>query len=343
MIGRLPELLLPWFACHRRELPWREDREPYHIWLSEIMLQQTRVEAVKGYYRRFLEALPTVQALADAPEDQLLKLWEGLGYYSRVRNLQKAARIICRDFGGIFPRDDTHIRALPGIGAYTAGAISSICFEAPRAAVDGNVLRVLSRFTADASDIGLEQTKKQAALRLEAVYPRGHCWDFTQALMELGATVCLPNGAPLCERCPLRELCKARVLGKQQEFPVKAAKKPRREEDRTVLILLRGEKIALCKRPQKGLLAGLWQLPDVAGKLEAQEALDLAERWGLRPTELLQMQEKRHIFTHITWNMRGFVLRCAGEGELSWYDRSELQERIGLPTAYRQFLETIQF
>ena len=339
----LPQLLLPWFAAHKRNLPWREDREPYHIWLSEIMLQQTRVEAVKGYYSRFLQALPSISALAEAPEDVLLKLWEGLGYYSRVRNLQKAAQKILKEHGGSFPREYDAILALPGIGAYTAGAISSICFDEPKAAVDGNVLRVLSRFEADAADISLEQTKKRAAQRLEAVYPEGNCGNFTQALMELGATVCLPNGAPLCEQCPIRAYCKARQQGTQLNYPVKAAKKPRRQEDRTVLILLRDNKIALCKRPKKGLLAGLWQLPDVTGKLETQQALDLAESWGFRPTDLLQMQEKTHIFTHITWNMRGYYLRCAGEGNFQWFDRNELSTHIGLPTAYRQFLETIQF
>lgn len=339
----LPQLLLPWFAAHKRNLPWREDREPYHVWLSEIMLQQTRVEAVKGYYSRFLQALPSISALAEAPEDLLLKLWEGLGYYSRVRNLQKAARKILQEHGCTFPREYDAILALPGIGAYTAGAISSICFDEPKAAVDGNVLRVLSRFEADPADISLEQTKKRAARRLEAIYPEGNCGNFTQALMELGATVCVPNGTPLCSQCPLQEYCKARQAGNQLKFPVKAPKKPRRQEDRTVLILLRDNKIALCKRPKKGLLAGLWQLPDVRGKLETQEALDLAESWGLRPTELLQMQEKNHIFTHITWNLRGYYLRCAGEGSFQWFDRSELNEHIGLPTAYRQFLDTIQF
>lgn len=342
-LHELPRLLLPWFAAHKRDLPWRQDREPYHVWLSEIMLQQTRVEAVKGYYSRFLQALPTIAALAKAPEDVLLKLWEGLGYYSRVRNLQKAARVILETHGGIFPRDYTAIRALPGIGAYTAGAISSICFELPKAAVDGNVLRVLSRFEADAADISLERTKRLAAERLEEIYPSGSCGDFTQALMELGATVCLPNGAPLCSECPLNGLCKANTLGKQLDFPVKAAKKARREEDRTVLILLLGDKVALCKRPERGLLAGLWQLPDTEGKLESQQALDLAGEWGVRPTQLLQMQEKTHIFTHITWKLRGYYLRCAAQGELCWFDRSDLTQRIGLPTAYRQFLDTIQF
>ena len=213
ILKQLPSLLLPWFARHRRELPWRRDKEPYHVWLSEIMLQQTRVEAVRGYYERFLERLPTVGALARAEENELLKLWEGLGYYSRVRNLQKAAQCIVDEYGGVFPRTYDEIRALPGIGPYTAGAICSICFELPTPAVDGNVVRVLSRFLADDAPVTDERVKRETARRLAEVYPRGHCGDFTQALMELGATVCLPNGAPLCESCPLRELCRAHLAG----------------------------------------------------------------------------------------------------------------------------------
>ena len=209
MLEQLPGLLLPWFAEHRRDLPWRRDREPYHVWLSEIMLQQTRVEAVRGYYLRFLERLPDIAALASAPEDVLLKLWEGLGYYSRVRNLQKAAQCVMEQHGGEFPQELPAIRALPGIGDYTAGAIASICFEAPTAAVDGNVLRVILRLTACADSPADVRVRRRIGEELSAVYPAGHCGDFTQALMELGATVCLPNGAPQCDACPLRALCEA--------------------------------------------------------------------------------------------------------------------------------------
>ena len=209
MLEQLPGLLLPWFAEHRRDLPWRRDREPYHVWLSEIMLQQTRVEAVRGYYLRFLERLPDIAALASAPEDVLLKLWEGLGYYSRVRNLQKAAQCVMEQHGGEFPQELSAIRALPGIGDYTAGAIASICFEAPTAAVDGNVLRVILRLTVCADSPADVRVRRRIGEELSAVYPAGHCGDFTQALMELGATVCLPNGAPQCGACPLRALCEA--------------------------------------------------------------------------------------------------------------------------------------
>ena len=308
------------------------------MWLSEIMLQQTRVEAVKGYYTRFLEKLPTIRALAEAEEDTLLKLWEGLGYYSRVRNLQKAAREIMEQFGGTFPHTKEDILTLPGIGAYTAGAICSICFEEPTPAVDGNVLRVLSRYLACGKPVTDEKVKREAAALLEPVYPKGHCGEFTQALMELGATACAPNGAPDCGACPLREFCRARQQGTQMNFPVKQAKKPRRREKRTVFILRCGEKLAVCKRPEKGLLAGLWQLPDCPGKLTVQEALAQASAWGVRPSGIEKTVNREHIFTHVHWELQGIYLKCAREDTFTWVTTEELEQKIGLPTAYRQFL-----
>ena len=340
MLKQLPGLLLPWFAEHRRDLPWRRDREPYHVWLSEIMLQQTRVEAVRGYYLRFLERLPDIAALASAPEDVLLKLWEGLGYYSRVRNLQKAAQCVMEQHDGEFPQELSAIRALPGIGDYTAGAIASICFEAPAAAVDGNVLRVILRLTVCADSPADVRVRRRIGEELSAVYPAGHCGDFTQALMELGATVCLPNGAPQCGACPLRALCEAHAQGTELQFPTKPPKKPRRIEQRTVFVLQCGDRLAVCKRPSHGLLAGLWQLPDVPGKLETAEALRQAEQWGVHPTGILKTAERTHIFTHVQWDLRGVWLTCAAEApQFTWADENALQHEIGLPTAYRQFLD----
>ena len=340
MLEQLPVLLLPWFAEHRRDLPWRRDREPYHVWLSEIMLQQTRVEAVRGYYLRFLERLPDIAALASAPEDVLLKLWEGLGYYSRVRNLQKAAQCVMEQHDGEFPQELSAIRALPGIGDYTAGAIASICFEAPTAAVDGNVLRVILRLTVCADSPADVRVQRRIGEELSAVYPAGHCGDFTQALMELGATVCLPNGAPQCGACPLRALCEAHAQGTELQFPTKPPKKPRRVEQRTVFVLQCGDRLAVCKRPSRGLLAGLWQLPDVPGKLETAEALRQAEQWGVHPTGILKTAERTHIFTHVQWDLRGVWLTCAAEApQFTWADEDALRHEIGLPTAYRQFLD----
>ncbi|MBQ9968693.1 MAG: A/G-specific adenine glycosylase [Oscillospiraceae bacterium] len=334
IFSRLPELLLPWYDENRRELPWRQDREPYHVWLSEIMLQQTRVEAVKGYYTKFLEALPTVADLANASEETLNKLWEGLGYYTRVRNLQKAAKQIMEIHGGRFPTSYNEIRALAGIGDYTAGAVCSICFDLPTPAVDGNVLRVCTRLTADPSPIDKPVVKKALTEALAAVYPT-KSGTFTQALMELGATVCVPNGTPKCERCPLREICLAHKQGDETDFPVKSKKKPRKIREMTVLLLHDGERFALRKRPKTGLLAGLWEFPHLDGRRTVEEVLEQLEAQGLPVLEVEKTVEKTHIFTHIEWHMTGIFLTCRQGGDYTWGDPSD----YALPTAFRIFLE----
>lgn len=335
---QLPERLLEWYAAGHRDLPWRRDREPYHVWLSEVMLQQTRVEAVKGYYRRFLAELPDIPALAACPPDRLAKLWEGLGYYSRMRNLQKAAQVIVSAHGGVFPREYDAIRALPGVGDYTAGAIASICFGLPEPAVDGNVLRVLSRVTDDAAPVTDAAVKREYAARLREIYPTGRCGDFTQSLMELGATVCGPNSQPQCALCPLASLCLARTNGTALLRPVKAPKREKRTEEKTVFILRCGTRIAVRRRPEQGLLAGLWELPNVDGKCSAQQALAQAERWGVHPRELCRSSEKTHIFTHIRWELRGFYIECAEATPLfTWVDPARFRQDIALPTAFRIF------
>jgi A/G-specific adenine glycosylase len=340
-LNALPQLLLPWFAENRRDLPWRRDREPYHVWLSEIMLQQTRVEAVKQYYIRFLEKLPDIPALAQAEETELLKLWEGLGYYSRVRNLQKAAKVIMADHGGTFPEDFASIRALPGIGDYTAGAIASICFDQKTPAVDGNVLRVLSRFLDDHSCTDDLKVKRRFSAQLAEIYPE-EAGTFTQALMELGAMVCVPNGQARCGLCPLENLCRARENHTIDELPVRAEKKPRKQQDMTVFLLTCGEEVALKKRPDAGLLAGLYEFPNVPGTLSAQDAIAQAEVWGLHPQDLEKAVGRRHIFTHIQWNMTGVRLRCGSKNPaFLWADRATVLGEMALPTAFRQFLPDI--
>jgi len=335
----LPQLLLRWYQDNKRDLPWRQDREPYHVWVSEIMLQQTRVEAVKGYYARFLEKLPTVQALAACEDDRLHKLWEGLGYYSRVRNMKKCALALMELHDGKFPQSYDAVRALPGIGDYTAGAICSICFDLPTPAVDGNVLRVVSRLLDDPTPIDLPAQKKRVQEALARIYPK-EAGGFTQALMELGATVCGPNRAPDCTNCPCKELCMGFAHGTAQQLPVKSPKKARREEDRTVLILRCEDRYAVVQRPETGLLAGLWQLPDVEGRLEAEQALQLLEQLGARPKELLRQTDKKHIFTHVQWNMRGFYMEVSACPSLwQWYTAEEIARDVPLPTAYRQFWE----
>ena len=334
---KLPQALLPWYYENRRDLPWRQDKEPYHIWVSEIMLQQTRVEAVKGYYRRFLDALPTVEALANCDDDALHKLWEGLGYYSRVRNLKKAAQLIVT--AGEFPREYADVLALPGVGEYTAGAICSIAYDLPTPAVDGNVLRVISRLTEDETPIDLPAYKSAVRQNLAQIYP-AVAGDFTQALMELGATVCGPNRKPDCENCPCREFCGSAIHGTAEKFPVKLPKKAKREEEKTVFILSCDDLIAIQKRGNSGLLADLWQFPNVPGKLETTLALEAVEKMGLKPKNLIRQVERSHIFTHIVWQMRGYYLEVdAPEGDFVWLSRQQIESDAALPTAFRQFLD----
>lgn len=336
---KLPQALLPWYYVNQRDLPWRQDRKPYHIWLSEIMLQQTRVEAVKGYYRRFLDALPTIEALAQCDDDVLHKLWEGLGYYSRVRNLKKAARVIVQTYGGEFPREYGKILALPGIGAYTAGAICSIAFDQPTPAVDGNVLRVVSRLTEDATPIDLPAYKSLVQQRLAKIYPAA-AGDFTQALMELGATVCGPNRKPDCDNCPCKEFCGSAIHKTAENFPVKSPKKAKKVEKKTVLILSCDGLYALEKRPEQGLLAGLWEFPNVPGMLEMDAALQVVLQMGLQPKDILRQTDRSHIFTHIRWEMRGIYLEVSEpEGGFVWMTAEEIEQNAALPTAFRQFWE----
>ena len=337
---QLPDTLLPWYQQNARALPWRQDTEPYHVWLSEIMLQQTRVEAVRAYYIRFLEQLPSIRALAQAPESQLLKLWEGLGYYNRARNLQKAARVIETHYGGSFPSRYEDIRTLPGIGPYTAGAIASICFNLPHAAVDGNVLRIITRMTANDAPIDRAQTKNEIAKKLEQIYPKEHCGQFTQALMELGATICTPK-SPKCAVCPAKDFCRAYASATVQKYPVKLPKKEKRLEERTVFLLQCADRYALTKRTEGGLLAGLWQLPNVPGKLDANQALQAAGNFGIQPVELCRQMHRVHIFTHIKWQMTCYHILCAEKSPaFTWATTQEIQTTYALPTAFRIFFES---
>lgn len=339
MYKQIPDALLPWFGNHARQLPWRQDKDPYHVWVSEIMLQQTRVEAVKAYYIRFMKELPTIEDLANVDEEKLLKLWEGLGYYNRVKNMQKAAVLIMSQYGGVFPNTYEEILALPGIGAYTAGAICSICFEQPQPAVDGNVLRVISRMTENFTPIDQPKYKEELAEVLKAVYPEGQCGAFTQSLMELGATVCVPNGAPNCEVCPAKDFCLAKKHGTVDQLPVKTPKKPRRVEEKTVFIFTCDGKKGICKRTKQGLLAGLWQFPNVEGTLDLQQAIKQAEQWGVVLDGVEQIVTKSHIFTHVEWKMTCYYFSCQQpQKELIWATQEELIGKYALPTAFRIFL-----
>lgn len=301
--------LLKWYDENRRILPWREEATPYRVWVSEIMLQQTRVEAVKPYFERFMRALPDIGALAEAKEEELLKLWEGLGYYNRVRNLQKAAIQIVESYGGEMPASYEALLTLSGIGSYTAGAIASIAFGIQKPAVDGNVLRVVSRLRADERLISDAKVKLSVEEDLERTMPADRPGDFNQALMEIGACVCIPNGAPLCGECPLKEICKANRLGRQQEFPRKEGRKPRTIEEKTILLVRDGERIAVRKRKAKGLLAGLYEFPSLEGYRSAQEVAAFLNRNGISPIRIRQIEDAKHIFTHKEWHMKGYLIR----------------------------------
>ena len=339
ILKKLPDAILPWYNQNKRKLPWRENKEPYRVWISEIMLQQTRVEAVLGYYDRFLKTFPDIACLANADDEQLMKCWEGLGYYSRARNLKKAANEIMGKFGGTFPTEYENIHTLTGIGPYTAGAIASICFGYKKAAVDGNVLRIVSRIAESFEPIDLPQTKKEITDALEAIYPES-AGDFTQSLMELGATVCVPK-SPKCDICPVADICKSKKAGTQKELPVKSPKKDKKIEQKTVFLLQCGEKLALCKRADSGLLASLWQLPNVEGILSVKQAIAYAEQLGVKPHEVVSRVEKQHIFTHIKWEMTGYTLRCREMPDaFVWASEQEIGEGYALPTAFRQFLES---
>lgn len=342
VLQKMPEALLPWFDKEKRDLPWRKDKETYHVWLSEIMLQQTRVEAVKDYYIRFLHTLPTIADLANADDELLHKLWEGLGYYSRVRNLKKAAQEVMTYHGGIFPRTYAQILALPGIGPYTAGAVASICYDQPYAAVDGNVLRVISRVCNESTPIDTPTYKENVANRLRAVYPE-RAGDFTQALMELGATVCGPNHLPQCELCPCAPFCKAHAAGTAAHLPVKSPKKAKKEATLTVFILSCDGYYALKKRPDSGLLAGLWEFPNVAGQWDMASGMQILQEWGLFPKQPLRQVERQHIFTHIRWKMHGLYLEVGQkDAAFTWMTADEIRQQAALPTAFRQFWEEIE-
>ena len=339
-LKELPIPLLLWYRENARVLPWRSHPTPYRVWVSEIMLQQTRVAAVLDYYRRFLEALPTVADLAAVPEDALMKLWQGLGYYSRARNLQRAARQIMEEHGGIFPSTYEEIRALSGVGDYTAGAISSIAFGLPVPAVDGNVLRVAARVTGDEGDIAAPATKKRVTAALAEIIPLDAPGDFNQAMMELGATVCLPNGAPLCDLCPARAFCTARLTGRTGQLPVKAAKKARRVEERTVFLIFHENRVALRRRPGRGLLAGLWEYPNEPGG-----GPGLLEEWGITPLRLERGGTARHVFTHIEWQMEALIAQAAEdalpEGWV-WAGREALRTLYAVPSAFQGFAHLVE-
>ncbi len=336
--------LIAWYKAHHRALPWRDEPTPYHIWISEIMLQQTRIEAVIPYYHRFLAALPDVRALASVDDDKLMKLWEGLGYYSRARNLKKAALQIMDSHQGELPEEAAELEKLAGIGAYTAGAIASIAFGKPTPAVDGNVLRVITRVLGCFEDISLPATKKLIEAELAAVYPEGEAAKhFTQGIMELGEALCIPNGEPKCHACPLQSLCKAHKESLTDSIPVKTPKKARKIENRTVLLLSCRGNYAISRRPETGLLARLWEFPNFDGHMSEEALLACLNDRAITPISIREIGDAIHIFTHVEWHMKGFAAECTAESPLfSWHSAEEIRNRFAIPTAFRAYAKQLE-
>lgn len=334
--------LLSWYQQSARSLPWRDHPDPYAVWVSEIMLQQTRVEAVKSYFERFLQQLPTITHLANVDEQTLLKLWEGLGYYSRARNLQKTAQTVVQEYSGQLPASFEALKTLPGIGDYTAGAIASIAFQLPVPAVDGNVLRVMTRLTADPRDISKSAVKKDYFEQIQAILqPLPRSGDFNQALMDLGATICLPNGLPKCEECPVASLCQAFAQDRMLDFPVKPDKKARKIEMHTVFLLRNHDRVALRKRADSGLLAGLWEFPHVEGQLSRKKVEEQLQLWGIRASQIEKSVSHHHIFSHIEWRMNSFLVTCeeiVSSLPLVWVSQKELLQTYPLPAAFQPFV-----
>ncbi len=345
-LSAIAEPLLKWYDTHRRILPWREDPTPYHIWVSEIMLQQTRVEAVKPYYKRFMETLPDIASLARISQETLLKLWEGLGYYSRARNLQAAARQIMEEYGGQMPDTREELLKLKGIGSYTAGAIASIAYGKKEPAVDGNVLRVLARLRMDSGEITDPKVRQRVERQLREVMSPQRPGDFNQAMMDIGALVCVPGGQPRCGQCPLAQLCMAREQGCQDAYPRKAAKRGRVIEERTVLVIQDSTRTVLRRRPAKGLLAGMYELPGLDGHKAAEEVTRYLADSGLKILRIQKLEDSRHIFTHREWHMWAYRVRVdeleprsSSQETAQWLyvEPEEIRERYPIPSAFAAY------
>lgn len=351
----MTEPLLKWYEEHKRELPWRSSPTAYHVWVSEIMLQQTRVEAVKEYYRRFLDRLPTIHDLAVADEEVLLKLWEGLGYYNRVRNMQKAAQTVVQQYDGTLPADYEELLKLAGIGSYTAGAVASIAYGIPRPAVDGNVLRVIMRVLECSDDIMKQSVKRAVEDVLTRIMPADRPGAYNQALMELGAMVCVPNGAPHCAECPVKNVCSSRRHGTAMDFPYKTPKKQRRIEERTVFVIQDADCAVLHRRGAKGLLAGLYELPNVEGCLDEQQTLEWVGKEGFQAVHIERLPQAKHIFSHIEWRMQAYRIKVCDMGEESsdamlrsrkeagWLvvRQDRIAQEVPIPAAFSSYMDYV--
>lgn len=346
-LQKIEKPLLAWYKENKRLLPWRVHKDPYEIWISEIMCQQTRVEVVKTYFTKFVAALPTIGALAECPEERLMKLWEGLGYYNRARNMQKAARQVMALYQGELPADHEALKSLCGIGDYTAGAIASIAYGIPVPAVDGNVLRVISRVMESWEDVKKQSVRRRIEREIQTVMPKDCPGDYDQALMELGALVCLPGAQAKCGQCPLESFCLAAVHGTVGQLPVRARPRPRKIEERTVLLIQDGDRVAIRKRAAEGLLAGLYELPNVERHLNGQEILDLVRGMGLEPLRIRSLGEAKHVFSHVEWRMLGYQVRVQQLEEIHLCDmifvgQEEVRKKYAIPSAFDAFIRHIK-
>ncbi len=333
--------LLNWYQQNKRDLPWRKDQNPYHVWISEIMLQQTRIEAVIGYYDRFIKRLPSIQDLAQINDDELLKLWEGLGYYTRARNLKKAAIMIMEEYDGIFPNTFEQIMSLPGIGEYTASAIGSICFSLKEVTIDGNVLRVYMRLQNCYDNVDDLKIRRKVRNELQKIMPE-EAGDFNQALMELGETICLPNGIPKCSECPLKNFCKSYQNDTYLELPIKNKKKDKKEEKYTILLFYYKSQFVLEKRKESGLLQNLWQFPNIQGHLTKKQLENYLKENKIKFLKVKKSVSYTHIFTHKRWNMISYMVELdKNDYNMNWNDLKTLKEKA-IPTAFMPFLKELK-
>lgn len=349
-IFQLKDIVTPiceWYGENHRSMPWRDAPSPYHVWVSEIMLQQTRIEAVKAYYAKFIERLPQIRDLAEISDEELLKLWEGLGYYSRVKNMKKAARLVMEEYDGALPDSYEELKKLPGIGNYTAGAVASIAYRVPAPAVDGNVLRVLMRYLNCEEDIMKMALRHKVERSIMAVIPGDKPGDFNQGIMELGETICIPNGIAKCEQCPIREKCQARIQDRVMELPVKTQKKARKIEKKTVFIPMQGSQVGICKRSDRGLLAGLWEFPWVEGNFTKKILEEYLQEQDVSYGNIQKLQPVKHIFSHVEWHMNGYRVEMKPDqaGKLTqdivWVSKEELANDLALPVAFQGFWKQI--
>ncbi|MCI8347485.1 MAG: A/G-specific adenine glycosylase [Bacilli bacterium] len=336
--------ILDWYQKNKRDLPWRRGCNPYHVWISEVMLQQTRIETVIDYYHRFLQKLPSIESLATVPEEDLFKLWEGLGYYTRAKNLKKSAQIIINQYHGEFPHEYHELITLPGIGDYTASAISSICFQKKKATIDGNVLRVYTRFYNNDLNISLLKTRKEIGKKIEEIIPN-ESGDFNQALMEIGEVLCIPNGIPHCNRCPLHSRCLAGKYSNYALFPKRQLKREKKTLEYTIFIFNFENTYAISKRNNEGILHQLWQFPNVEGTLTKTQVEAYLNSKRISYSKIKEFITYTHVFTHQKWKMISYYIELGkpiGNNQMLFLSIDKIIKDYAIPTAFQPFLKKLQ-